>query len=218
MTDFAWVTERLDIRDFDDRDREALLDYVRTPGQLRYLVHRLETEQEVDAFLDLARATARAEVRTEWHLAVEDRQTPGCIGSVALVIDTTSPTTAELGYWFKRGAWGKGYATEASRLVLDWAFRMLQLHRISGECHDENMASARVLEKLGMGFEGLKRGQHWVRGHVRTSRVCAILESEYRAMGIPASQWGLTPTSKQGRNRAAYESNRPRLEHQSGAV
>ena len=190
MTDFAWGTERLGIREFDDRDREALLDFVRTPGQLRYLVHRLETEQEVDAFLDLARATARAEVRAEWHLPVEDRQTPGFIGSVALMIDTTSPTMGELGYWFKRAAWGKRYATESSRLVLDWAFRTLQLHRIWGECHDENTASAHVLEKLGMSFEGWKREQRWVRDHVRTSRVYAILESEYRALGIPVSQWG----------------------------
>ncbi|MBL8094847.1 MAG: GNAT family N-acetyltransferase [Anaerolineales bacterium] len=189
MTDFACCTERLGIREFDDRDREALLDFVRTPGQLRYLVHRLETEQEVDAFLDLARATARAEVRTEWHLAVEDRRTPGCIGSVALMIDTTSPTMGELGYCFKRVAWGKGYATEASRLVLDWAFRTLQLRRIWGECHGENTASTRALEKLGMSYEGLKRGQHWVRGHVRTRRVYAILESEYRALGIPVSPW-----------------------------
>ena len=46
-----------------------------------------------------------------------------------------------------------------------------------------------MLEKLGMSFEGWKREQRWVRGHVRTSRVYAILESEYRALGIPVSPW-----------------------------
>lgn len=181
MTTFPWVTERLRLRDFDDRDREALLDFVRSPGQLRYMVHRLETEPEVDAFLALAQATACAEVRTEWHLAVEERRTPGCIGSVALMIDKASPSTAELGFWLRQPVWGKGYATEASRLLLNWGFKTLRLHRIWAECHDENTASARVLEKLGMSFEGLKREHRWVRDHFRSSRVYSILDSEYHA-------------------------------------
>ena len=78
----------------------------------------------------------------------------------ALGIDTTDLDARgpeiEIGYWLARDAWGRGYATEASRAVLAWAMSAEgpALERVVGVTLPENNASKRVLEKIGMRLVG----------------------------------------------------------------
>lgn len=60
----------------------------------------------------------------------------------------------DIGFRFHRRYWGKGYATESAQACLDHGFRELQLASIIGRASIENTASIRVLEKLGMSYEG----------------------------------------------------------------
>jgi ribosomal-protein-alanine N-acetyltransferase len=64
---------------------------------------------------------------------------------------------AELGYWIGVPHWGKGYATEAARALVQYGFGTLQLHRIFASHFADNVASARVLRKIGMRHEGCQR-------------------------------------------------------------
>ncbi|HEX2691229.1 MAG TPA: GNAT family protein [Kofleriaceae bacterium] len=66
---------------------------------------------------------------------------------------------AELGYWLAQPAWGHGFATEAAQAAVDFGFRELGLARIYAQVLAGNRASLRVLDKLGMVNEGVKR-QH----------------------------------------------------------
>lgn len=175
------VYGRLHIREFTAGDRETLLEFTRQPDLLKYMIFSLATEKEVDEFLYMAADQAAREDRTDWHLALEEKDRPGFIGSVALMREKDAPSSAELGYWFRREAWGKGYATEASRFILEMGFTTIGLHRIWGKCHTENIASARVMEKLGMKREGTVREHVWMRDHYRSSRLYSMLEQEYRA-------------------------------------
>lgn len=65
---------------------------------------------------------------------------------------------AEIGYWIGRPFWGRGYATEAGRAVVRWAFASRGVERVESFCFTKNTASARVLEKIGLRREGLARG------------------------------------------------------------
>lgn len=56
---------------------------------------------------------------------------------------------AEIGYALRRNVWGKGYMTQAVRLISDWAFPHLQLQEIFADVHPQNVSSQRVLEKSG---------------------------------------------------------------------
>ena len=66
----------------------------------------------------------------------------------------------DLGYRFKKNAWGHGYATEAARDVLDYGSNQLNLKTIIAKAQVENLASINVLQKIGMQFlkEGLEDG------------------------------------------------------------
>jgi RimJ/RimL family protein N-acetyltransferase len=86
-----------------------------------------------------------------------------------------------LGYCFARSAWGKGYATEAARLIISHGFHSLGIHRIWARCDSENEASLRVLEKLGMRREGLAKHDCQIRGEWRNTYLYAVLVDEWES-------------------------------------
>jgi RimJ/RimL family protein N-acetyltransferase len=79
---------------------------------------------------------------TNWDLVVGDELPDGEI---------------EIGYMLKRSAWGKGYATEATKRLLKFAFEESPLQELVATTDPENAASQRVLEKCGLVYEGMRR-------------------------------------------------------------
>ena len=71
---------------------------------------------------------------------------------------------ADIGFELAPEYWGRGYATEAARAIVDFGFRELELHRISSWCIADNAASARVLERVGLRPEGRLRRNEYFRG------------------------------------------------------
>lgn len=78
------------------------------------------------------------------------------VGAIALHI-APAHSRAELGYWVAVPHWNRGFATEAARALVGFAFSDLHLHRIQARHLTRNPASGRVLVKLGMRFEGVNR-------------------------------------------------------------
>jgi len=87
--------------------------------------------------------------------------------------------SASLGYCFHHAAWGHGYATEAARGLLGWAYETLDLNRVQAEADTRNAASARVLEKLGFVREGTLREDCIVDGVVSDSWVYGLLRRDW---------------------------------------
>ena len=79
---------------------------------------------------------------TNWDLVVGD-ELPDC--------------EIEIGYMLRRSAWGKGYATEATNRLLEFAFEETPLEELVAVIDPENAASQRVLEKCGLVHEGIRR-------------------------------------------------------------
>ena len=69
---------------------------------------------------------------------------------------------AELGYWVGKPFWRKGYGTEAAKAVVDYGFRQLGLNKIYACAVRENRGSWRIMEKVGMTYEGMQK-QHFFR-------------------------------------------------------
>lgn len=83
-----------------------------------------------------------------------------------------------MGFCFNESAWGHGYATEAAQALLQWAFDSLDLNRVQAETDTRNIASARVLEKLGFVREGTMREDCIVNGVTSDSWVFGLLRRE----------------------------------------
>ena len=103
---------------------------------------------------------------TEWAMgrravfAITSRESDRLVGAVGLTINK-SQGRGELGYWIAVECWGRGYATEAATRVMELGFQELGLRRIQARHFDVNLASGRVMEKLGM------RREATLRRHVR---------------------------------------------------
>lgn len=107
------------------------------------------------------------------------RKTDGwIIGAVGLTLDQEH-NRAEIGYWIGVPFWSQGYATEASRSVIAYAFEDQMVHRITGSHFMRNQASGRVLEKIGLHREGLLREHLLKDGIYEDVIIYGILNHEW---------------------------------------
>ena len=96
---------------------------------------------------------------------------------------------AELGYSLSRTHWGQGLATEAAQAVISFGFHVLFLNRIEGKCHHQHHASAKVLTKLGMEFEGILRQYMFVTGNFWDVCSYALLKPRYSSVPLIPADW-----------------------------
>ncbi len=81
-----------------------------------------------------------------------------------------------------KSVWGKGYGTDAMRVLMRLGFDKLNLHRLWLHVHDYNQRAIASYEKCGFTREGVLRQEHFRRGRYHDTIVMGILESEYRAI------------------------------------
>lgn len=143
-------TPRLILRRFTEDDAQLILSLNSDPEVLKYL-HEPALETEADAKRILTDIILPQYKNNLGRWAIHTKDSHEFIGWCGLkhrpFIDEI-----DLGYRLAKKAWGKGYATEAARHTLDYAFNVLQLKLITGRAHIENSASIKVLEKIGMQF------------------------------------------------------------------
>ena len=96
------------------------------------------------------------------------------LGAIALHI-SAAHSHGEIGYWIGVDHWGRGFATEAARAVVTYAFSELRLHRVHARHLTRNAASGRVMQKLGMQLEGVHRDMYLRWGRFEDVAVYAIL-------------------------------------------
>jgi RimJ/RimL family protein N-acetyltransferase len=172
-------TDRLRLRPFTDADADDLWSLHSDAHVLRYWDSPPWTERSrAERFL--ATCVQVAEEGTGARLAI-DRLSDGVfLGWCGLTQWDAVHRSAALGYVLGEAAWGHGYATEAAQALLQWAFDTLDLNRVQAEADTRNVASARVLEKLGFVHEGTQREDCIVNGEVSDSWVYGLLRREWR--------------------------------------
>lgn len=90
---------------------------------------------------------------TIFTFAIEEQTANELIGLVGININAAY-NHGELGYWIGKPYWGNGYGTEAARRVLRFGFNELQLHKIFARAFAHNPGSWRIMEKIGLKYEG----------------------------------------------------------------
>ncbi len=169
------------VREVEQGDAEAAFAWGSDPEYFAYLPFEpVQTMDQEHAFVDEVIRAARTTPRRGYHLAVTVAATAEMVGLVDLRITSVRHRSAELGFGLRKDARGQGLATEAAELVVDFGFRVLGLHRITAGHHPDNVASGRLLERLGMKREGRLRENLLSHGTWRDSIVYSVLEHEWR--------------------------------------
>jgi RimJ/RimL family protein N-acetyltransferase len=149
-------TERFILRPFSDADIVWLTEMHLNPEVVRYLrpagADPVMNEEEARALAHTIREKYRFGPDGIW--AADDRTSGEALGWAALKnLDKTDEI--EVGYGLRRGAWGRGVATEVARRLVRHGFEDRGLERIVGVTHPDNIASQNVLRKAGLTYLGL---------------------------------------------------------------
>jgi RimJ/RimL family protein N-acetyltransferase len=145
-------TERLVLRRFTEADADNLFELDSDPEVMRYLTGGTPTPRDVIERDILPRILRSYEPYAGFgYWAAEEKATGAFLGWFSFhPPDGSGPDNVELGYRLRRAAWGKGYATEGSRALIRRGFAEQDVRRVFATTYQDNLASRRVMEKLGM--------------------------------------------------------------------
>lgn len=171
-------TERLLLRRIVPEDARALFAFRSDPEVQRYNGGPLAHAEQAAELVALFEAGFQARTRLEWGIVLkgaDDR----LIGDAGYAHWSQRHRRAEIGYGLARIHWRQGIAAEAVAAILRFGFEGMDLHRIHACPLVENMASVRLLEKLGFRREGIRRDEIWADGAFHDEALYALLRPEY---------------------------------------
>ena len=171
-------TERLAVRLVDDSDLPALLE-VNSSEEVTALLPYATWRSAADAEAWLRRMRVIEATGLAFQFVVVLKSSERAIGTCLLFRFEEGSARAELGYALGRAHWGQGFMQEALTALFGSAFSTMGLRRLEAEVDTRNLASARLLQRLGFTKEGLLR-QRWVtKGEVKDVEIYGLLRNEW---------------------------------------
>lgn len=124
-------------------------------------------------------AKERDRKKEEYFFVIVLNGTDGLVGVITLR-QNKSDKLGNIGYWIGKPYRGKGYIPEACKLVINFGFNKLKLHKIAINCAKDNLASKKVINGLGAKQEGVLRENIFVGGEFKDQLIHGILRKEWR--------------------------------------
>lgn len=149
-------TERLVLRKMKVSDSACLFNIWSNPDVTKFMnINSFTDENQAVEMIETLDKLSRENKAIRYSII--ELESNSIIGSCGFNSLDFSNANAEIGYDISKNYWGKGYATEAVRSLVDYAFNTLKFNRIEAKVHPENKNSINVLQKLNFTFEGTVR-------------------------------------------------------------
>ena len=158
MVEVVALTDRLIVRTWADEDAEPLAAIGADPDVVRYLGGAPWSIADARSMIALFREIGDTLGVTTW--ALEDRESGSLVGHCGFArtnAEFLRPEIVEIGWTLDRRRWGEGLATESARALMPRALELFDPWRIVSKCHVENVASERVMQRLGLRRAGTVR-------------------------------------------------------------
>ena len=171
-------TPRLILRGMRVSDAPDMFAYAKDPAVTEFLTwYPHANAEETRQYLTYVGQRYRTGDFYDW--AVVDQESGHMIGTCGFTSFNCPSDSAEVGYVLNPAYQGRGLATEAVRRVIRFGFEELELHRIEAHFMEGNDASRRLMERVGMTFEGFARESMKIKGKYCTVGTCAVLRGEF---------------------------------------
>jgi ribosomal-protein-alanine N-acetyltransferase len=171
-------TRRLLLREMTTEDAPAVFQFRSDPEVQRYNGGAVaEIREAADLIEELAEGFRKG-MMVQWGVTLKPR-TETVIGIFGYANWGRLPRHAEIGYCLARPYWRQGIATEGLRCILAYGFGPMDLNRVHACPWAENVASVRLLEKLGFRCEGMRREEYWADGAFHDEALYGLLQREY---------------------------------------
>jgi len=172
-------TNRLTLRSITADDVDDFFTVYSNPEVMRYwsTLPLLNREAAAKQISEIDEGFKRHEL-LKWGIALRDGDR--LIGSVTLFHPDFTHRRAEIGYAIGRAYWGKGYMNETLTAVINYAFDVLEFHRLEADVDPRNAASIRALERLGFQREGYLRERWQVGGEIQDALLYGLLRPDWK--------------------------------------
>ena len=111
--------------------------------------------------------------------AIIEKETNQLIGIINLMIQPIYKR-GELGYWIAKEYWGKGYGTEAAKCLMQYGFEEMELHKIFARAFSSNVGSYKIMQKIGLQYEGTLKEHVCRDGQYHDLVVYGLLQKDFR--------------------------------------
>ena len=176
--DIILSNERLLLREFTNLDWIDVHKYASQDIVCQYQPWGPNTEEDSKKFVFQVIQDSLQEPRKRFAFAIIYKE--NMIGTGELNIRDITNREGEISYIINPDYWRQGIATEVARLLIDFGFNVLKLHRIFATCDPRNTGSSKLLEKVGMVKEGRIREDMLIKDGWRDSLLYSILEHEWK--------------------------------------
>jgi RimJ/RimL family protein N-acetyltransferase len=174
-------TSRLVIRPLQTDDAGDLAERRSDPRVARYQSWALPyPPARAQQLVDRVVAMDGPQDEAWWMAAIVEADGRASVGDVAVHL-TSEGRTAEIGYTLSPDHWGRGFATEAVEAMVEYLFDGFGVTRVFGMIHPDNVASARVLERCGLVYEGQTRRSYWVGDECTDDRLYGMTRPDWVA-------------------------------------
>lgn len=171
-------TDRLVMRKLKVSDYADMFEYSKQDVVTKYLLWRSHPDARYTRdYLAFIQSQYRSGNFFDWALV--EKTSGKMIGTCGFARLDFENNLAEIGYVINPAFWGKGYATESVRKVIEFGFERMNLHRIEARYIIGNEVSRSVMEKCGMVFEGIHRSSLYVKEEYVSVGYCAITADDY---------------------------------------
>lgn len=173
------VTKRLIIRRMQETDLPDFLAYQTHPLVLQYMPVKPMTSEQAISFLKKQAIVEIGENGGYIAFGIHHINDAKIIGEVGIYISPKIESKGDIGWLLHPKYQGSGYATEAAEVLLAYGFRQRELHRITSMCDIRNVASFRLMERLGMRREAHLRQSKFVKDAWQDEYIYALLHDEW---------------------------------------
>ena len=171
-------TKRLILREMALDDAGDVFRYSSDPEVFKFTGGKVhQTIKDSEEFLKEIFAKYEAQEIIAW--GIFHKEDSKLIGNCGFIKWDASQAKAELDYLLSKEYWNQGLMTEAVKRVIGFGFEEMQLNRIQAICEVANIASARVMEKAGMQFEGVLRNYNQHDGKPLDMKMYSIIRKEW---------------------------------------
>lgn len=175
-------TARLVVRRFRPADVPTFAAYRSDPEVARYQSWDVPfSEEQAERFVDGLSEDDPDTPGSWFQFAVAEAAGRTHVGDVAAYVDADDPRQARVGVTLAADVQGRGYGTEALTALLDYLLVDRGKHRVTADCDARNVASARLLARVGMRREAHHLRSSWSKGEWTDEYVYAVLADEWRA-------------------------------------
>jgi RimJ/RimL family protein N-acetyltransferase len=155
--DIKLETDRLNLIPLSEDDAETIYSNVKEYEIAKWLINLPHPYPEDGAIKFIRETNELMKKGNSYELAIRLKSTNELIGVMAFCKVDKKNRNSELGYWITQKYWNSGFASEAAKRILEFGFNVLNLERVFAKCVPENEASKKVMEKIGMQYEGTMR-------------------------------------------------------------